>query len=89
MSIDSKTKLISIGINMTYLDKTYCASPDCTNECGRKMPTGTFPRTSFERQVKFGYFCGEPEIAVGSAAEEWSKNFVEKNKELLKRIADK
>jgi hypothetical protein len=22
---------------MAYLDKTFCASPNCENECGRKM----------------------------------------------------
>lgn len=58
---------------MTFLDKTFCASPDCTNECGRKM-------TDAERgalqiwaalmnpandpdiiaPVCYAYFCGEP-----------------------------
>jgi hypothetical protein len=45
-----------------YRDKTYCASPDCKNKCGRKMSneikailaTDKYGRTSY------AYFCGEP-----------------------------
>ena len=47
---------------MSYKDKTFCASPNCKNECGRMM-------SEFEKQfikghpwypVSYGYFCGEP-----------------------------
>jgi len=57
---------------MIFKDKTFCASPNCTNECGRKM-------TDKEKQeleklneyewvaVYQAYFCGEiPEEKIGS-----------------------
>ena len=38
---------------MSYLDKTFCASPRCNNDCGRRM-------TDAERErLTYGYFCGE------------------------------
>jgi hypothetical protein len=52
---------------MTFLDKTFCASTNCRNECGRQM-------TQSEKEslkelafygfkptilVSWGYFCGE------------------------------
>ena len=49
-----------------YKDKTFCASPNCTNECGRKMPPQDKERLSAwtdpERAplVSYAYFCGEP-----------------------------
>ncbi len=45
-----------------YKDKTFCASPNCQNVCGRKMTDaekiglkdwGDFP-------VAYGYFCDQP-----------------------------
>lgn len=48
---------------MSYLDKTFCASPDCQNEFGRRM-------TYLERQllsylnhenVSYVYFCEKKE----------------------------
>lgn len=44
-----------------YRDKTYCASPNCKNKCGRKMS----PEIEYLlKQDKYGrtyyaYFCGE------------------------------
>lgn len=46
---------------LCFNDRTYCASPNCQNECGRKMTddekdkamTSAFP-------VSWGFFCGEP-----------------------------
>jgi hypothetical protein len=53
---------------ITFRDKTFCASPNCNNECGRKM-------SDFEKAqlfdmaqrnpdeclpVSYGYFCGDP-----------------------------
>jgi len=43
---------------LCYRDKTFCASPNCKNECGRKllepvMMDGTY--------ISYAYFCGEPE----------------------------
>jgi len=54
---------------MTFLDKTFCASPNCKNECGRKM---TDEKREFLKQlalkctksinvVSYGYFCDKPE----------------------------
>ncbi len=47
-----------------YRDKTYCASPNCKNECGRKispeievlLKSDKYGRTSY------AYFCEEPKI---------------------------
>ena len=47
---------------MSYRDKTYCASQNCKNECGRKM--SDYERKESQREeipVMWGYFCGEPE----------------------------
>jgi len=48
-----------------FKDKTFCASPDCKNECGRKMTKKE--REEFDRLnedhwmcISQGYFCGEP-----------------------------
>jgi hypothetical protein len=49
---------------MINLDQTYCVSPDCKNECGRKM---TEEQKKELREidgacVSYGYFCGQPAI---------------------------
>jgi hypothetical protein len=44
-----------------FLDYTYCASPNCNNECGRKMSKEietAMDKLKYDR-VAFGYFCGE------------------------------
>lgn len=44
-----------------YRDRTFCASPDCKNECGRKM--NDYDKGVVQREeipVMWGYFCGEP-----------------------------
>lgn len=53
---------------MTFLDKIFCASPKCKNECGRKM---TKEEKKYLKHlackdepwlvVSHAYFCGEPE----------------------------
>lgn len=43
---------------MIKFDKTYCASPDCVNACGRKLPDN-IPKEVLNR-IWFGYFCGNP-----------------------------
>lgn len=43
-----------------YRDKTFCASPNCTNECGRKMTEQE--RAEAERlymPVAYADFCSE------------------------------
>lgn len=43
-----------------FLDYTYCASPGCQNECGRKMTKeveDAINKIEFHR-VAMSYFCG-------------------------------
>jgi hypothetical protein len=53
---------------MTYLDRTFCASPNCKNECGRMMTEmqtsqrkASFYASGFNLPVSYAYFCCEPE----------------------------
>ena len=45
-----------------YKDQAFCASSDCTNQCGRKL---TEEVKAAARRAKLplsvGYFCGKPE----------------------------
>ena len=53
---------------MTFLDRTFCASPSCKNECGRKMTIEQKKVLAFglskdafpANYTSWGYFCGEP-----------------------------
>ena len=47
---------------MSYLDKTFCASPNCKNDCGRRMTDPQRQGLYFhnDKQVSYGYFCGLP-----------------------------
>ena len=47
---------------MSYLDKTFCASPNCKNDCGRRMTDEEHQRLIYLNtdRVSYGYFCGEP-----------------------------
>jgi hypothetical protein len=47
---------------MSYLDKTFCASPNCKNDCGRRMSDQERERLTYlsDKYVSYGYFCGEP-----------------------------
>ncbi len=55
---------------MTFLDKTFCASPDCKNECGRKMSEHDLSHLELIiwrdpkncPLVSYAYFCGEPKL---------------------------
>lgn len=46
---------------MSYLDKAFCASPDCQNKCGRRMTDLELERLSYlnNENVSYGYFCGD------------------------------
>lgn len=54
---------------MFSLDKTFCASPQCENKCGRKIdendqPTlSVFASFNYGRRISmsWGYFCDEAE----------------------------
>ena len=48
-----------------YKDRTFCASPNCENECGRKMTE--YERKEAQQQelpVCSAYFCGVPPIEL-------------------------
>ena len=49
--------------SMSNKDRTYCASPKCENNCGRKASQED--KKFFARHpwypVSYAYFCGEPE----------------------------
>lgn len=48
---------------MSFLDKTFCASPHCKNDCGRRMTEQEHQRLIYLNSdyVSYSYFCGEPE----------------------------
>ena len=55
---------------MCFKDKTFCASPNCKNECGRKMTPeleDELKRANMPDKwdgmlpVSYNYFCGKPE----------------------------
>lgn len=49
---------------MSYLDKTFCASPNCKNDCGRRMTDLERERLTYlnDKYVSYGYFCGEGKL---------------------------
>lgn len=48
---------------MTSFDKTFCASPNCVGDCGRKMSESLRMRLDSQKvkPISYGYFCGDPE----------------------------
>lgn len=46
---------------MSFLDKTFCASPQCQNECGRRMTDAQRDQLTYgeSQHVSYAYFCGE------------------------------
>lgn len=48
------------------VDKTFCASPDCKNDCDRKMDDKQkqFIKGHPWYPVSYAYFCGEPEKMI-------------------------
>ena len=46
-----------------FRDKTYCASPNCKNECGRQMSKEieSILKADNYSRTSYAYFCGEPE----------------------------
>jgi len=51
---------------MTFLDKTFCASPGCVNECGHKMTELEKYRLEslVDSVVSYSYLCGYPKFDV-------------------------
>ena len=47
---------------MCYKDKTFCASPQCKNECGRQMTNEEKEHIKTQKEwVSYAYFCGQPD----------------------------
>lgn len=48
---------------MTYLEKTFCASVNCKNDCGRRMTEEELTRLRYlnSDEVSYDYFCGNDE----------------------------
>ena len=46
-----------------YRDRTYCMSPNCKNECGRKMSEEVRQLLAKDEhgRTAYAYFCGEPD----------------------------
>ena len=51
---------------MSFLDKTFCASPNCKNDCGRRMTDRERDLLTYSQAqyVSYGYFCGEDDREV-------------------------
>lgn len=51
---------------MSFLDKTFCASPQCKNDCGRRMTDAQREQLTYSeaQYVSYGYFCGEDEKTI-------------------------
>jgi hypothetical protein len=51
---------------MSYLDKTFCVSPQCKNDCGRRMTDREREQLTYSQAqyVSYGYFCGEDEAPI-------------------------
>lgn len=48
---------------LSFRDKTYCASPNCNNECGRKMTDiEKYELSQSEFYVSYAYFCHYPDM---------------------------
>lgn len=51
---------------LCHNDRTYCASPNCENKCGRQMSYAhkehlhQLEKKGQAFPVCYGYFCGEP-----------------------------
>lgn len=45
---------------MSYLDKAFCASPNCKNECGRRMTDEERANIKYSHgeRISYSYFCG-------------------------------
>lgn len=51
---------------MSFKDRTYCASPNCENKCGRKLTKEQKQELAmlsdagyWSAQVSYAYFCGD------------------------------
>lgn len=57
-----------------YMDRTWCASPNCQNKCGRKMTDEDHERAlawwgGADYPVSMSYFCGGEDVLDELVAE--------------------
>jgi hypothetical protein len=57
---------------LSCLDKTFCASPDCKNDCGRKITDEELDRLNIPKleYVSYSYFCGDAKATLQDESEE-------------------
>jgi hypothetical protein len=59
---------------MAYRDTTFCASPNCKNDCGRQISTKDHEIAKEHAiAVCYGYFCGEPTEPQGEKNVDFNK----------------
>lgn len=46
---------------MVYLDKIFCGSPNCKNDCGRQLTPELKAKNTSNEWVSYAYFCGKDE----------------------------
>lgn len=63
-----------------YGDRTFCGSPNCKNECGRKL-TDMIRADAKKRRlpISMGYFCGTPVDDVGHSTVRAKVEYEESN----------
>ena len=51
---------------MSFMDKTFCASSQCKNDCGRRMTDKERDQLIYSQAeyVSYGYFCGEDDKPI-------------------------
>lgn len=48
-----------------YRDRMFCNSPNCKNECGRKLwAEDKETARRLDMPIALGYFCGVPEVQL-------------------------
>lgn len=75
---------------MTILDRTFCASPNCKNECGRQMTCEeknylielTLKGVASSSLVSQAYFCGKQEDEINKGLSDFAKKLESSQKDL-------
>lgn len=56
---------------MAFLDRTFCASPNCENDCGHKMTSEQKSKLDYLNEtrgpifVSWSFLCGSPQDDIG------------------------
>lgn len=60
-----------------YADKTFCASQNCKNECGRAINELQRMDARIKNMpISWGYFCGEPDIDPFACEHQWDGKLI-------------